>query len=210
MLSRDKRRPAWQKGKPHESPRNRHPSERRRQAERGVPLRANPRHRAERRGAGVVQPQRHPRSKGGRPTRWAVFLRCSWRCRQCPEHTLPTRIIAPARAPVAQVHPLGTDGFRYWTAAEALRRTAAFWATAGARAWHPDVGASIPVRLDDGDRPERVLRAERLSARGYQAGPLLLPRYRPRCRHRPTDHGVLGRESRRRRTRARSRACSTA
>ncbi len=67
-----------------------------------------------------------------------------------PGATLPTRIIAPARTPAPQIHPLGTDGFRYWTAAEALRRAAGFWLTAGARAWHPDVGASIPVRLDDG------------------------------------------------------------
>ena len=69
---------------------------------------------------------------------------------EMPGAKLPTRIIQPARAPVAQVHPLGTDGFRYWTAAEALRRAAAFWTTVGARGWHRDVGASIPVRLDDG------------------------------------------------------------
>jgi hypothetical protein len=67
-----------------------------------------------------------------------------------PGSPLPTRIIAPARAPLAQVHALGTAGFRYWTAAEALRRSAAFWAAAGARGWHPDVGESIPIRLDDG------------------------------------------------------------
>jgi hypothetical protein len=35
-------------------------------------------------------------------------------------------------------------------AAEALRQAAAFWTAAGARGWHPDVGDSIPVRLDDG------------------------------------------------------------
>lgn len=67
-----------------------------------------------------------------------------------PGAKLPTRIIAPATAPVAQVYPLATAGFRYWTAAEALRRAAAFWTAAGAKAWHRDVGASIPVRLDDG------------------------------------------------------------
>jgi hypothetical protein len=67
-----------------------------------------------------------------------------------PGSPLPTRIIAPAKAPVAQVYALGTDGFRYWTAGEALRRSAAFWAAAGARGWHPDVGKSIPIRLDDG------------------------------------------------------------
>ena len=45
---------------------------------------------------------------------------------------------------------MGSAGFRYWTAAEALRRSAAFWAASGARAWHRDVGATLPVRLDDG------------------------------------------------------------
>jgi len=67
-----------------------------------------------------------------------------------PGSQLPTRIVAPARAPAPEVHPLGTEGFRYWTAAEALRRSVAFWAAAGARGWHPDVGESIPIRLDDG------------------------------------------------------------
>jgi hypothetical protein len=67
-----------------------------------------------------------------------------------PGSSLPTRIVAPARVPPPQIHSLETDGFRYWTAADALRRSAAFWTTAGATGWHPDIGASIPVRLDDG------------------------------------------------------------
>ena len=67
-----------------------------------------------------------------------------------PGASLPTRIVAPAKAPPAQVHALGTDGFRYWTAAEALRRSAGFWSSVGVRGWHRDVGESIAVRLDDG------------------------------------------------------------
>ena len=67
-----------------------------------------------------------------------------------PGAPLPTRIIAPAKAPIAQVHPVGTDGFRYWTASEALRRAARFWSVAGAKNWNADIGPSIPVRLDDG------------------------------------------------------------
>jgi hypothetical protein len=67
-----------------------------------------------------------------------------------PGSSLGTRIVLPAKAPPAQVHPLETDGFRYWTAAVALRRCAAFWASAGATAWHRDVGTTMPVRLDDG------------------------------------------------------------
>jgi hypothetical protein len=67
-----------------------------------------------------------------------------------PGSSLPTRIIDPAMSPPADVHPLGTGGFRYWTAAEALRRSAAVWAAAGASSWHSDVGSTLPVRLDDG------------------------------------------------------------
>ena len=67
-----------------------------------------------------------------------------------PGSSLATQIVTSAKAPPAQVHPLETEGFRFWTAAEALRRCAGFWASAGASAWHPDLGASIPVRLDDG------------------------------------------------------------
>ncbi len=67
-----------------------------------------------------------------------------------PGTPLPTKIVAPATAPAARIHSVGSAGFRYWTAAEALRRSAAFWAASGARAWHRDVGATLPVRLDDG------------------------------------------------------------
>jgi hypothetical protein len=35
----------------------------------------------------------------------------------------------PARAPEAKPHPPGTAEFRYWTAAEALRRGADLWGT---------------------------------------------------------------------------------
>ena len=67
-----------------------------------------------------------------------------------PGSPFPTRIITPPKAPPAQIHTVGSDGFRYWTAAEALRRSAAFWSAAGAQRWHPNIGESIPVRLDDG------------------------------------------------------------
>lgn len=67
-----------------------------------------------------------------------------------PGKPLATKIIAPATAPPAQIHTQGTANFRYWTAAEALRRAAAFWSAAGVKAWHREVGATLPVRLDDG------------------------------------------------------------
>ena len=65
-----------------------------------------------------------------------------------PGSPLATRILAPA--PSAGLFAVGTAEFRFWTAAETLRRGVTFWAAAGAKAWHRDVGASLPVRLDDG------------------------------------------------------------
>ena len=101
------------------------------------------------------------------------------------------------RAPVAQVHDLGTAGFRYWTAAEALRRAAAFWNGAGAARWHGDVGATLAGASGRRRRPERVLRADRVPAGGCEAGALVLPRHRARRRHGAIRHRLLGRKSRR-------------
>jgi hypothetical protein len=67
-----------------------------------------------------------------------------------PGAPLATRIVDPSRAPLPAVHAIGTPEFRFWTAADALRRCAAFWAASGVRGWHRDIGASLPVRLDDG------------------------------------------------------------
>jgi len=52
--------------------------------------------------------------------------------------------------PTAKVYPVDTPSFRYYAAAVALRRTADFWAgiiPAGTK-WN--VGATLPVNLDDG------------------------------------------------------------
>jgi hypothetical protein len=68
-----------------------------------------------------------------------------------PGTPLATNIIEPNTAPPAAVHAKGTPEFRYWTAAEAMRRTAGFWTgREGLGTWNPDVGARLPVRLDDG------------------------------------------------------------
>ena len=56
-------------------------------------------------------------------------------------------------APAAQRHQAGTREFRYWTAAEALRRGADFWASlvpAGTR-WFSTVGQRLRVELDFGE-----------------------------------------------------------
>jgi len=54
----------------------------------------------------------------------------------------------PAKAPAPGGQP-GTAGFRYWTAAEALRRGADFWAPRlPSGNW--EVGARLPVLLDEG------------------------------------------------------------
>jgi hypothetical protein len=65
------------------------------------------------------------------------------------EQPLPIRIVHPAPAPEAKPHPPGTAEFRYWTAAEALRRGADFWgALLPGLSW--EVGSTLPVDLDFG------------------------------------------------------------
>ena len=65
------------------------------------------------------------------------------------DQPMPIRIVHPASAPEAKPHPPGTAEFRYWTAAEALRRGADFWgALVPGIPW--EVGAILPVDLDFG------------------------------------------------------------
>jgi hypothetical protein len=63
---------------------------------------------------------------------------------------LPIRI--DGKAPAARQYEPGSAEFRYWVAAEALRRAADFWGATlpnGTR-WHATNGARLPVRLDQG------------------------------------------------------------
>jgi hypothetical protein len=63
---------------------------------------------------------------------------------------LPIRI--DGKAPSARQYEPGSAAFRYWVAAEALRRAGDFWGATlpkGTR-WHPTNGARLPVRLDQG------------------------------------------------------------
>jgi hypothetical protein len=65
------------------------------------------------------------------------------------DQPLPIRIVHPASAPEAKPHPPGTAEFRYFTAAEALRRGADFWgALLPGISW--EVGSILPVDLDFG------------------------------------------------------------
>jgi hypothetical protein len=61
----------------------------------------------------------------------------------------PTRIVGEEVPPGEP----GSDGFRYWVAADSLRRSADFWGGAcGENAtWNPNVGAQLPVELDHGE-----------------------------------------------------------
>src|SRR5437660_6184451 len=65
------------------------------------------------------------------------------------EQPFSIRIVNPASAPEAKPHSPGTADFRYWTAAEALRRGADFWgALLPGTSW--EVGSILPVDLDFG------------------------------------------------------------
>jgi hypothetical protein len=56
----------------------------------------------------------------------------------------------PTPAPTAGQYPLGTASFRYWVAVAALRRGADFWSP-GIPGGHWQVGATLPVLLDEGE-----------------------------------------------------------
>ena len=63
---------------------------------------------------------------------------------------LPIEISTPPPKPAGQFSP-GTPEFRYWTAAEALRRAGDFWnRISGATKWFKSVGKILPVILDAG------------------------------------------------------------
>src|SRR5476649_1673364 len=74
------------------------------------------------------------------------------------------------------MYALGTPQFRYWTAAEALRRGGDFWAPLlGVKQWQP--GAVLPVNLDKGvdlnayyDRTELAFFHEKVGQTTYYSG----------------------------------------
>ena len=67
-----------------------------------------------------------------------------------PTDPLPIKIDTPPPKPAGQFSP-GTAEFRYWTAAEALRRAGDFWnKIAGVTKWFRSVGKILPVTLDAG------------------------------------------------------------
>lgn len=73
-------------------------------------------------------------------------------------------------------YPLGTRQFRYWTAAEALRRGGDFWAPLlGVKQWEP--GPVLPVGLDEGvdlnafyDRTKLAFFHEAVGGKTYYSG----------------------------------------
>lgn len=65
----------------------------------------------------------------------------------------PLPLALRGTAPAAKTYQLGTRGFRYWAAAEALRRGADLWAgLLPARVtWFPTNGRQLPITLDEGE-----------------------------------------------------------
>ena len=113
-------------------------SKRKGKAGAAVPRRAQPK--------GVINAWEDDPGAGAQPSGGQVIQRPVPVLRDQP---LPIRIVHPASAPEAKPHPPGTAEFRYWTAAEALRRGADFWrALLPAPSW--EVGSILPVDLDLG------------------------------------------------------------
>src|SRR5262245_45441043 len=101
---------------------------------------------AEARPRGVINAWEQDPGNGAQPSGGQVIQRPVPVLREQP---FSIRIVNPASAPEAKPHSPGTADFRYWTAAEALRRGADFWgALLPGISW--EVGAILPVDLDFG------------------------------------------------------------
>src|SRR5246500_4960729 len=101
---------------------------------------------AEARPKGVVNAWEQDPGDGAQPSGGQVIQRPVPVLREQP---FSIRIVNPASAPEAKPHSPGTADFRYWTAAEALRRGADFWgALLPGTSW--EVGSILPVDLDFG------------------------------------------------------------
>ncbi|MDQ4091628.1 MAG: hypothetical protein M3163_15225 [Actinomycetota bacterium] len=68
----------------------------------------------------------------------------------------PLGISIEEAAPPAKLYEPGTEGFRYWTAADALARGTAFWKSVMPRGTSWQAGKTLPVRLDAGDKLNAV------------------------------------------------------
>jgi hypothetical protein len=73
---------------------------------------------------GVINAWEQDPGEGAQPSGGQVIQRPVPILREQP---FSIRIVNPASAPEAKPHSPGTADFRYWTAAEALRRGADFW-----------------------------------------------------------------------------------
>ena len=101
---------------------------------------------AEAKPKGVVNAWEQDPGDGAQPSGGQVIQRPVPVLREQP---FSIRIVNPASAPEAKPHSPGTADFRYWTAAEALRRGADFWgALLPGTSW--EVGSILPVDLDFG------------------------------------------------------------
>jgi hypothetical protein len=67
---------------------------------------------------------------------------------QLPGKTFPSKI--GGRAPAPKTYTVGTANFRYWTAAEALRRVGDYWGSLlPGVSWFTSVGRQLEVTLDE-------------------------------------------------------------
>src|SRR5262249_3030476 len=101
---------------------------------------------ASRRGSGTINAWEQDPADGNSPTGGQVIQRPVPTLNTRP---LPTRITNPARAPAPRPYNPGTAEFRFWAAADALRRGSDYWGgMLDGVNWQP--GGVLPVDLDMG------------------------------------------------------------
>ena len=109
-------------------------------------------------------PKKTPAAKPAKPVKvptplvrcWATDPRDTLRIRQENQPALPGAKLAielTSARPEARLYSPNTTEFRYWVAAEALRRAADFWSAAGCEAWErTSIGKTLKVQLDAGQQ----------------------------------------------------------
>ena len=96
----------------------------------------------------------------------------------------PLAFSFPKPAPAPGQYQSGTAQFRYWTAAEALRRGADYWATrASITQWQ--MGPTLKVILDDGEDLNAFYDRKALWPKESLERRALFPRYERHHKDRP-------------------------
>jgi hypothetical protein len=103
----------------------------------------------------IVSKVAHHKAAAKKIQCWATDPRDALQLRWVSAPTLPGEVLgikisSAVSPPVPFGYDTGTAEFRYWVAAEALRRAADFWKSVGCTEWEASIGKTLAANLDAG------------------------------------------------------------